>query len=208
MNWNNWVLNRQAKDNPPNEWIRILEYLKKILPDRLINKIEFTAFVIKGKRTARWILNRDHPEYCTKNEALQVAKKLTWQMLLSKGSPPINPELKELLLCDNEDCKLFIGHEGRCNTEEVPFGITRCHLCKKIIYFEDFDRDAKRDPLSIQIGHSIPLSRTTRGHNVRNVVWAHRKCNQIQSEQTLYEVLENMSTILEAHGYTIEKRYF
>lgn len=71
--------------------------------------------------------------------------------------------------------------------------------------FVIIDRDGRRDPNAIQMGHHIPLSKGTRQHNARNIAWAHRSCNQIQSEQTLDEVIKNLKNILEGHGYSVSK---
>lgn len=208
MPWLFWQLNSKAGTRPPIEWLRLAVALLGVLPRKYVEKIELIAFSIKGKRTARWLIDRNDPEYCTKSEALAVAKKLAWLTLMSGDPPLIESRLRTILSCDEtQGCKLFIGHEGNCRTTGNRFSeATRCQLCGRRLVLEDFDRNGRRDPNSIQVGHRTPLSRTTRGHNARNVSWAHRACNQLQSEQTVDEALQRMKNILELHGYDVRSR--
>ena len=93
MPWHYWVLRKFATTEPPKEWERILKLLKDILPAKYIDKIEVAAFSIRGKRIARWQLERSHPEYSTKVNAIGAAKKLTWLLLKSKNAPAISYKL-------------------------------------------------------------------------------------------------------------------
>ncbi len=209
MVWHNWVV-RLNNPTTPMEWDQILGVLSatglnsKSMND-IIDKIELASFVTKGDRRGRWTLDITDPEYCTEKEAIDVAKKLLWLALLSNNAPGIPQNLSPLLLCDaTQGCKLFIGHDGPCNTVNAPAPTpTRCPMCHRIINYEDFDRDGRKDPLSIQIGHRTPLSRQVRQHNARNISWTHRQCNFIQGDQTLDEALRNLADILEAHGFTV-----
>lgn len=187
MPWHYWVLRKFATAESPKEWEKILEELKSILPAKYIDKIEVAAFSIRGKRIARWQLEKAHAEYSTKQNALGAAKKLTWLLLKSKNAPSIFHVLNSLL---NKDRKFL---------EEITY----CPICKETISFEDFKRSGRTDPISIQMGNLIPLSRKREGHNAQNVVWVHRRCNYIQDEQTVTETIETLREILERHGYKI-----
>jgi len=205
MPWLFWQVNSKAGCKPPIEWLRLAVKLLPVLPRRYVEKIELVAFVIKGERKARWLLDTNDPEYCTKTEALAVAKKLAWLTLLSRDPPIIEPQLRPILSCnETHGCNLLIGHNGNCRTTGNPFSeATRCQLCGRKIALDDFARNGRQDPNSITVGHRTPLSRTTRGHYARNIAWAHRACNQLQSEQTIDEALQRMRDILELNGYTI-----
>lgn len=189
MPWHYWVLRKFAAAEPPKEWEKILKLLKDILPVNYIDKIEVAAFSIRGKRIARWQLERSHPEYSTKLNTVEAAKKLTWLLLKSKNAPTISHKLCTLL---NKD-KRF--------TEEI----TCCPVCRETICLDDFKRSGRVDPMSIQMGHLIPLSRGKDGHNAHNVVWVHRRCNYIQDEQTIEETIETLCQILKRHGYEASK---
>ncbi len=187
MPWNYWVLRKFATAEPPKEWEKILEYLKNSLPAKYIDKIEVASFSIRGKRIARWQLEKDHAEYSTKQNALGAAKKLTWLLLKSRNAPSVSEQLISLLNKNNE------------LIEETTF----CPICKEIISYEDFKRSGRIDPISIQMGHLTPLSRGEEGHNSKNVVWVHRRCNYIQDEQTVSETIDTLRQILERHGYKV-----
>ena len=187
MRWHYWVLRKFATAGPPQEWEKILEQLKSILPAKYVDKIEVASFSIRGKRIARWQLEENHAEYSTKQNALGAAKRLTWLLLKSKNAPSISNVLNSLL---NKDRKF---------SEEITY----CPICKEIINYEDFRRSGRTDPASIQMGHLIPLSREKEGHNIQNVVWVHRRCNYIQDEQTVAETIDTLCAILERHGYKI-----
>ncbi len=146
MPWHYWVLRKFATAEPPKEWEKILEYLKNSFPAKYIDKIEVASFSIRGKRIARWQLEKDHAEYSTKQNALGAAKKLTWLLLKSRNAPSVSEQLISLLNKNNEF------------TEETTY----CPICKEIISYEDFKRSGRIDPISIQMGHLIPLSRKKR----------------------------------------------
>jgi len=190
MPWHYWVLRKFATAEPPKEWGKILEYLRNLLPAKYIDKIEVASFSIRGKRIARWQLKKDHAEYSTKRNALEAAKKLTWLLLKSKNAPEFSKQLVSLLNKNNEF------------TDETTY----CPICKEIITYEDFKRLGRTDPISIQIGHLIPLSKEKGGHNSKNVVWVHRRCNYIQDEQTVSETIDTLRQILERHGYKISSK--
>lgn len=187
MPWHYWVLRKFATADPPKEWDRILKQLRSILPPKYIDKIEVASFSIRGKRIARWQLKKDHSEYSTKQNALGAAQKLTWLLLKSRNAPSISEQLISLL---NKDRRF---------TEEIA----SCPICKEIINYDDFKRSGRIDPVSIQIGHLIPLSRGKEGHNSKNVIWVHRRCNYIQDEQTVSETIQTLRRLLEGHGYKI-----
>lgn len=190
MPWHYWVLRKFATAEPPKEWEKILRELKGILPAKYIDKIEVASFSIRGKRIARWQLKKDHAEYSTKQNALEAAKKLTWLLLKSGNAPSVSDQLISLL----NKYKEF--------TEEITY----CPICKEVINFEDFKRSGRIDPISIQMGHLTPLSRGEEGHNSKNVVWVHRRCNYIQDEQTVSETIDTLRQILERHGYKISSK--
>jgi hypothetical protein len=175
MTWLFWQLNTKAGTNPPAQWLTLMAQLRGVLPRKDVEKIELVAFSIKGKRTARRLLNTTNPEYCTETEALKVAKKLAWLTLLSRDPPQIEPQLRPLLSCDKtQGCKLLIGHTGNCITTGNPFSTaTRCALCGKQISIGNFNLNGRRDPNSITVNHRTPLSRTAHGqhgHNAENRV--------------------------------------
>jgi hypothetical protein len=201
--WHSWVLNIAAEADPPDEWKTILRSLSQIgLSGTYIDKIELAAFAIRGRRTARWKVPTNHPEYATLENSLGAAKKLTWLLLRSEGAPGITTELYNSLKCaQTPSCVLLEGHNGPCTTIEQAQETTRCPICLDNIKLEDFKRNGRADPYSIQMGHLAPLSRTAQGHNAKNVVWAHRRCNYIQDEQTVEETIKTLREIVEKHGY-------
>lgn len=132
-----------------------------------IDKIELAAFAIRGKRTARWLIPTDHPEYATLENSLGAAKKLTWLLLKSEEAPGITAELYNRLRC-----------------------------------VQTFNRNGRTDPYSIQMGHLVPLSRAPQRHKAKNVIWAHRRCNYIQDEQTVEETIKTLQEIVRKHSIT------
>lgn len=204
MAWNYWVLGIAAGAEPPDEWQNILTGLSEIISDKYINKIEAAAFVIRGVRTARWLLSPDEAEFSTLQDALGAAKKLTWLLLKSEGVPQIPGALLAMLKCTkSSNCALLEGHEGECTHTGSPDQFSKCPVCLETIKLNDFELDGRTDPLSIQMGHLVPLSRETGGHNAKNVTWAHRRCNYIQDEQTVEETIEQLCRIVEKHGYLV-----
>jgi len=203
--WHYWVLNIAAGAEPPEEWKAILRGLSNIgLSGTYVDKIEVAAFAIRGVRTARWKVPKNHPEYASLENSLGAAKKLTWLVFRSEGSPGITAELYTSLKCTrSSECTLLEGHGDECKTGEASKEITRCPVCLEIIKLDDFRRHGRTDPLSIQMGHLTPLSRTRQGHNATNVVWAHRRCNYIQDEQTVEETIKTLREIVERHGFKV-----
>jgi len=186
MPWNCWVINKFGGDNPPKKWEIILIELRKYLSSKYINKIEVAAFTIRSSRKLRWVIPSNHSEYATKKDSLSAAIKLTNLLLCSKGAPPVNSKLKKLL--------------------RLKKNITKCPLCIKHISLIDYDKDGRKEPDSIQMGHKIPLSRKKKSHNGTNVFWAHRFCNFLQGDRTVKEVFIHMSKVLKANGYIVTKR--
>jgi len=204
MAWNSWVLKIAARAEPPQEWNSILEDLDGILSDKYIDKIEVAAFSIRGERTARWLLVPDDAEFSTLADALGAAKKLTWLLLKSEGAPMIPSSLLGKLRCTKSAiCTLLEGHEGKCTDSRSHDGLTKCPVCLETIRFHDFERDGRKDLVSIQMGHLVPLSRVTAGHTANNVVWVHRRCNYIQDEQTVEETIMQLCEIVKKHGYAV-----
>lgn len=204
MTWESWVIRLAAEVEPPREWDDILEELRKILESKYIEKVELAAFVIRGSRLARWKIAKG-PEYASMEDSLGAAKKLTALLLLSKGAPQINPHLRMLLRCSKRtDCNSYEGHSAECNPN-LTIGAATCGLCKEIINIDDFQKDGRKDPTSIQMGHFIPLSRGEELHNSSNVNWQHRRCNYIQGEQTVEEAMTWLQKILVAHNFDVSK---
>lgn len=204
--WHFGVLNAAAKAKPPEEWKTILRSLYEVdLPGAYISKIELAAFVIRGKRIARWKISKSHPEYATLKNSLCAAKKLTWLLLRSDGAPGIPAKLYDGLKCSKTSrCALLEGHAENCITRKpLEETTTHCPICLESIKFNDFRRNGRTDPLSIQMGHLTPLSQARRGHNATNVTWAHRRCNYIQDEQTVEETIRTLREILEKHGFRV-----
>lgn len=197
MPWHYYVMNIAAKANPPKEWENIWKCLKEknIIPDDYINKIEVCAFGIPGKRTARWKIkpnDKNYKYYSTKQNALDVARKLTWLILKSENAPAMPPNLRILL---NKSGKF-------------PDEPSVCPLCRRKLDFSEFKLFGRKDPNSIQMGHLTPLSRLRigRGHEAQNIIWIHRRCNDIQDEQTVFETIQILRQILERHGYKISSK--
>lgn len=206
MPWNYWVIGISSQAEPPDEWVGILGQLSGYIEDKYINKVEVAAFTIRGVRTARWLIANTESEYSNLQNALGSAKKLTWLLLLSQEGPGLDHELKKSLKCTKTAmCVLLEGHGGNCSSSWQDPGVTRCPLCLEPIKLSDFNLDGRKDALSIQMGHSIPLSRINQGHKADNVYWQHRRCNYIQDEQTLASTVENLVTIVERHGFVVSR---
>lgn len=203
--WHYWVLNIAAEAEPPEQWKTILRSLSRInLAGKYIDKIEAAAFVIRGQRTARWKVPTVSPEFATLENSLGAAKKLTWLLLRSEGAPEMSEELGNSLKCTKSVGGLLLGgHGGECDVRGPSQEVTRCPVCKEIVKFNDFQRHGRTEPLSIQMGHLTPLSRVRQGHNAANVIWAHRRCNYIQDEQTVEETIKTLCEIVEKHGFRI-----
>ena len=204
--WHFWVLNltKVRIGRPPSQWKTILKVLSQLASPEFIDKIEVAAFTIRGLRTARWKVPRNHPEFATLKDSLGAAKKLTWLMLTTEGSPKLPISLHKSLRCTKSaKCSLLEGHKGKCRKSVRGLEITRCPVCRETIKFNDFKRNARVDLLSIQMGHLTPLSRKPQGHNASNVVWAHRRCNYIQDEQTVKETIKTLREIVERHGFKV-----
>jgi len=200
------VIGISSQAEPPDEWVGILGQLSGYIEDKYINKVEVAAFTIRGVRTARWLIANTESEYSNLQNALGSAKKLTWLLLLSQEGPGLDHELKKSLKCTKTAmCVLLEGHGGNCSSSWQDPGVTRCPLCLEPIKLSDFNLDGRKDALSIQMGHSIPLSRINQGHKADNVYWQHRRCNYIQDEQTLASTVENLVTIVERHGFVVSR---
>jgi len=173
----------------------------------LHHKIEVAAFTIRGKRVARWLIPSSHPEFSTIKNSIAAAKKLTWLLLGCQGSPGLTKDLRSLLKCSkNVKCVLLEGHGGECSKSYKAPQVTRCPICLDVIKLDDFKRNGRTDPLSIQMGHLTPLSRMKQGHTAGNVVWVHRRCNYIQDKQTVDETIDNLCGIVKNHGYVVSSK--
>lgn len=202
MSWHYYVMKIAAGTEAPVEWNEILQKLSSIIKGDLIDKIEVAAFAIRGERKARWLVDKNHSEFATIESSIGTAKKLTWLLLNCEGGHGVTDDLYKLLKCSKtNDCILLEGHEGNCKNDKYVSEPTTCPLCKEGIKLNDFDLDARTELLAIQMGHLVPLSKKTEGHNAQNVVWIHRSCNYIQDERTIKETVETLRRILEKHGY-------
>ena len=204
MSWNYWVVRIAAQADPPEEWSSILSQLSGYIDSDYINKIEVAAFTIRGKRTARWLIPGTDSEFSTIENSTGAAKKLTWLLLGCQGGPGLSEALHLSLKCTKlAKCFLLEGHDGECSESNRTLEITKCPICREPIKLDAFKRNGRVDPLSIQMGHLIPLSRTRQGHTANNVVWVHRRCNYIQDEQTVEETINTLCEIVKKHGYTV-----
>jgi len=200
MRWNYWVLNIAARTEPPKEWSDILSALSGYIDNDYINKIEVAAFTIRGKRIARWLIPHTDSEFSTVENSIGAAKKLTWLLLACKGGPGLNEALFSRLRCTKHaKCALLEGHEGDCSRLPKTLQLTRCPICLDVIKLDDFKLSGRTELLSVQMGHLTPLSRIKEGHTAANVVWAHRRCNYIQDEQTVNETIDTLRGIVEKH---------
>jgi len=189
MPWNYYVLNiDKNSEPPPDEWSEIIKLVKenKLTEDKLINKIEVAAFSIRGVRTLRWLIDKTHSEYSSKDECLKIGKKLlTYYFNLKDYEKKIPKELFEKLEMDKI---------------KEP---TKCPLCLLELEKEMFNKDGRVDSNSIQMGHISPLKLRTgddSNHFAENINWQHRRCNYMQGEGTLDDALEFMIDILKRHG--------
>lgn len=208
MTWFFWQNKYKAGTPPPTEWITLGNALINLgIKRKYVEKVELAAFLIRGERKARWSLDSSNSEYCTEQEALNIAKKLSALVLLSRSSARIEKSILPLVKCTNNSyCNLYEGHEGPC-TRSGTRKPTRCTLCGHRITLSDFDKDGKRDQNSITMSHRSPLSRTPGGHNAKAVEWAHRSCNSSLSSMSLDEAIEKSKEILEYHGYRVSRRH-
>lgn len=185
-NWHYWVIRTANPEiNPPTDWIIILENLGKLVPGKIIDKIEAAAFIIRGTRIIRWILDQNDPQYATESESTEVAKKLLSQYLdLTNFQENIDDDIISLL---------------------KPYKTgnpTRCSMCLEELSTDSFLLDGRTDPNSISMGHLTPLSMRNQqfsNHFADNVNWQHRRCNYMQGERTINEALDYMKEILKRH---------
>ncbi len=171
--------------NPPNDWVVILENLGNLVLDKIIDKIEAAAFVIRGSRRIRWLLDQTDPQYATESESIEVAKKLLSLYLdLVDFQVDIDDNIVSLL------------------TPYKTGNPSRCPMCLDELSTESFLLDGRTDPNSISMGHITPLSMRGKhfsNHFADNVNWQHRRCNYMQGERTINEALDYMEEILQRH---------
>ena len=182
MAWLHWQIRYNNRDQPsPKKWDTFANKLLSVIPKRNVEKIELASFTAKGNRKLRWLLPDTDPEYCNKDDAIQVAKKLAFLMLNTNGcSIPTN--------LDKDFPKSKFKRE-----------ITKCPLCKKEINLSDFNKNGNKDLESIQIDHEMPLSQQLGSHNKNNVFWIHRRCNYIKGEQTTKQSLLSLVELIRNH---------
>lgn len=199
MPWHYWVLRQFAGATPPREWEDALSHMNGLLTDSLIDKIEAAAFSIREKRRARWMVSSTDKEFSSETESLRVAKKLTWLALHAPGAPTCPVGLTEALRCRRTDqCNKPEGHQGECGS--LSGFVTSCPLCLEPLSISDFNRNARKDPAAIQMGHRTPLLSGGNLHRGENVFWSHRRCNYIQGEQDLETAIATLVGIAAKHG--------
>ncbi len=190
---------------PPQEWVEIISQVSNVIDARILNKIEVAAFSIRDKRTARWLVPKEHPEYSNKYDALEVAKKLTWLAFHSRDAPSLPEELAPHLRCERTRiCMWPVGHHGPCGNPGDY--VTLCPLCQEPFALDQFMLDARRDALAVQMGHYVPLSGGPGGHTSQNVFFAHRRCNFIQGDHELEATIEHLKQIARRHEQS-EREY-
>jgi len=202
-NWCNWFVNIGSKQKAPREWVVLWKTLLKLGVERkLLEKVEAASMVIRGKRTERWLINKNDHEYATKEDALEATKKLIYQAVISDSSPynfQITKLVLEKIACTKNRCSLPIGHSGK-HKREMESRLN-CSICGERINYKQImskgraGRGSKLDPQVCTMGHIDPL--TVGGkHNAENVSWQHKYCNDCQGNLSRSDFLRLLFKII------------
>ena len=135
-----------------------------------------------GNRINRWLLEPGHKQYATECEARLVGTRYILQALSMVGAPSVPMHTIE------KSFHWLLGHEIRPGFYLDPV------LLIPLVFNEMFE-----NPRMITSGHFVPLSRGNDLHNIRNTFLQSKKSNDLQSDNTLEELLEMISGVLERH---------
>lgn len=184
--------------------LKILDSLKSEaayfeLIKNILEKIELAAFCKGGDRRARWTLDTLNPEYATKEGCHGVAARLTYFLLdileenLKKKQIIFDPQ--EILIAKKICFKKLNDNEIIFVAKKYP--LSACPMCLNKIELTDFFRNGRNDPHAIVFGHyEFRGSRTGEVHIGKNAFWIHRRCNSIQGDYTIEEMIPFLEEIL------------
>jgi len=135
-----------------------------------------------GNRINRWLLEPDHKQYATECEAKLVGTRYIFQALSMIGAPAVpNDTIKKSF-------QWLLGHQIQPGNYLDPV------LLIALNFNEMFD-----NPRTITSGHFKPLSRGIGLHNTGNTFLQSKKSNDLQSDNTLDELLTMISGVLTRH---------
>lgn len=135
-----------------------------------------------GNRIKRWLLDKEHKFYATEVDATLVEVKYILQALSMVGAY----EFPDTLLSDSFEW--LTGHKIQPSNYLDPIQLTPISLDE---FFET--------PRMIQSGHIIPLDRG--GKHVRqNAFLMLARSNQIQGNNSVPELLQYMTDVLDRHS--------
>ena len=135
-----------------------------------------------GNRINRWLLEPRHKQYASECEARLVGTRYIFQALSMTGAPSVPSRTIE------NSFHWLVGHD-------IAPG---AYLDPVLLLPLDFN-EMFNEPRTITSGHFIPLSRGTGLHNIRNTFLQSKKSNDLQSDNTLEELLAMISGVLERH---------
>ena len=136
-----------------------------------------------GNRINRWLLEPDHKQYATECEARLVGTRYIFQALSMTGAPVAPSGTIQ------HSFHWLVGHDITPGSYLDPV------LLLPLNFNEMFN-----EPRTITSGHFIPLSRGVGLHNIGNTFLQSKKSNDLQSDNTLEELLAMISGVLDRHG--------
>ena len=141
-----------------------------------------------GNRINRWLLPVDQKQYASECVAKLVGTRYIFQALSMDGAPP---------LPSNRITSIFrwlLGHDILPGQYLDPI------LLLPLNFDEMFD-----SPRGITSGHLVPLSRGSGLHNIENTFLQSKRSNDLQSDNTLEELLELIEGILARHNLSFRE---
>jgi len=195
------------------------------------NKLQMDTYQTPGdKKAVKNRADRCYPDKRTKIEIQEANQRGEYGVCIRKrfSSTPedcfhIHLDLATSIvsLCEAENKLEHVGNILK-STEEAdvlaylrtrakrdhPSHGAECRICKKPMKLENFDtQHGSSAAHSAQLGHIHPYIQGAEetAHVKGNVQWIHRDCNIIQGEKTEEETFVDLTEILRAHGYKIEK---
>ena len=136
-----------------------------------------------GNRINRWLLEPGHKQYATECDARLVGTRYIFQALSMTGAPSLPSGTIE------NSFHWLVGHKIKPGAYLDPV------LLLPLNFNEMFN-----EPRTITSGHFVPLSRGTGLHNIRNTFLQSKKSNDLQSDNTLEELLDMISGVLIRHS--------
>ena len=135
-----------------------------------------------GNRINRWLLEPGHKQYATECEARLVGTRYILQALSMTGAPVAPSGTIQ------HSFHWLVGHDITPGSYLDPV------LLLPLNFNEMFN-----EPRTITSGHFIPLSRGIGLHNIGNTFLQSKKSNDLQSDNTLEELLAMISGVLDRH---------